>query len=131
MFSIVAKRNRVKMSDQDIQQLLHGDPLANGQECSRETTAWYSVGFIFGFKIRQTLHLESEMAAYIWHLQKVSTARDGDESKVRETILRLCQTYALKELKKTRHRLAKLRQERVASRGIQLRIENSRKRNTI
>jgi hypothetical protein len=134
---IAAERKRdnfSKMSEPEIQQLLHGDPLANVQERAGGKTALYSVGFIFGFKLRQTLRKVDapEMEAYISHLQNVSAARECDGGRLVELIARLHEMYLLKEMKKTSRQLAQMPQERFetvtshqpASSGIRLRIGN-------
>jgi hypothetical protein len=98
------------------EELLHESPLANVHERPGGKVALYSVGFIFGFKLRQILRTvdESEMEAYISHLRNVSAARECDRDRGRsvEGIARLCELYVLKESKKASRRLLELRQER-------------------
>lgn len=113
---VAAERTRDnfrKMREREIQQLLHRDPLANVHERAGGKTALYSVGFIFGFKIRQTLHMvdESEMEAYILHLRNVSAAWECDGGRLVKVIARLYEMYVLKESKKPSRRLATLRKE--------------------
>lgn len=102
------------MSKQEIQELLHESSLVKVQEYPSGKTAWRSIGFIFGFKLRQKLFTvnEVEMRVYISHLQSVWAAREGDRGNLAEAIARLCEMFVFKELKETNSRLAKLRQER-------------------
>jgi hypothetical protein len=116
-------------------ELLHGGSSANVRERAGGKTTLYSVGYIFGFKLRQTLRMvdESEMEAYISHLRNVLAARECDSGRLVEVIAWLCEMYVLKESEKTSRRIAKLREERVvaanhsqqsASSGIRLRVRN-------
>jgi hypothetical protein len=102
------------MSEQEIQQLLHESPLTEVKERPGGKTALYSVGFIFGFKLRQKLRTvdELEMEVYISHLRSVLAARECDRGSLAENIAQLCEMYVLKELKMASHRLVKLRQKR-------------------
>lgn len=101
------------MSEQEIQDLI-GSPLAKVQERPDNRTTMFSVGFIFGFKLRQKLYTvnESEMEVYISHLRSVSTARESTKGGLAEFFARLCEMYIYKELKKSTRQLVKLRQER-------------------
>jgi hypothetical protein len=101
------------MTEQEIQDLL-GSPLAKVQERPENRTALHSVGFIFGFKLRQKLYTvnESEMEVYISHLRSVSAALEGDSGSLAEVIALLCEMYIYKELKKSTRQLVKLRRER-------------------
>lgn len=121
-----------KMSEQQIQRLLPGGSLANMRERAGGKTTLYSVGFIFGFKLRQTVRMvdESEMEAYVSHLRNVLAARECDSGGLVEVIARLCEMYILKESEKTSRQIAKLRQEHFVasdqhvSSGIRLRTRN-------
>jgi hypothetical protein len=102
------------MSEQEVQELLlHGSPaqLIKMQVTGGKTL--YSVGFIFGFKLRQKLRTvnDLEMEVYISHLRIVS-ARECNGRNLTGAIARLCELYALKELKKTRRHLTNMLQER-------------------
>ena len=98
------------MKEQEIQPLLHGDLLVNMQECADRKTALYSIGFIFSFWLRQTLYMvdESEMEAYVLHLQNVSAVWECDGGGGVEFIARQCAMYVLKESKEMSYWLAKL-----------------------
>lgn len=99
------------MSEQ-IRTLLHERLRAKVQERLDGKTLLYSLGFIFGFRLRQKLHTmnESELEVYASHLRNVAAARDGD--RLEEVIARLCRMYVLKELKNANRQLAKLQKER-------------------
>lgn len=79
---MAAERNRVvfrKMNDQEFRQLLHGDQLADVQERSGGKTAWYSIGFIFGYKLR---HSWSKLL--LSYVNVCSQGDEKDESPVSE-----------------------------------------------
>lgn len=121
------------MSDQEYQQL-HGDSSEYVPGGLEGKTAWYSVGFIFGFKLRQILCAvdESEIEAYISHLRNVSAAREYEGDRLVEVTARLCEGYVRKESKAASRWLIKLRQQRleIASHLTSTRIR-SRIRNDI
>jgi hypothetical protein len=100
------------MSEQEMQGLLSGNQFAvNARDRVKRKGALYSVGFIFGYKLRWALGIlkESEMEVYIWHLRSLST-RDYSDGKLVEVVACGCETYILEELRKAMHQLAELRQ---------------------
>lgn len=123
-----------KMGDQEYQQL-HGDSSEYVRGGLEGKTAWYSVGFIFGFKLRQILCAvdESEIEVYISHLRNVSAAREYDGDRLVEVTARLCEGYVRKESRAVSRRLVKLRQERfgIASHDLMSTRIRSRIRNDI
>ena len=73
-----------KMNDHELSQLLHENSMENIRRGLDEKTAWYSIGFIIGSKLRQVLRAKdpSEIEAYISHLRNVSAPREYDGGRL-------------------------------------------------
>jgi hypothetical protein len=97
------------MSEQEFQKLLHESPSVEAQERPTGKTVLYSIGFIFGFKLRQKLRTvnERELELYITHLRSVSAMREYNRGSLACGIAWRYKMYVFKELKKTSRQLAK------------------------
>jgi hypothetical protein len=102
------------MIEQESQELLRDSRSVCVKECATPRKTWFSVGFIFGYKLRQAIVTrdESSMELYLLHLRRVSEMRDGSGEGVVERAAWLCGTYAMKELETASRQLAGLRQQK-------------------
>lgn len=102
------------MKEPENQELLRGSRPARVRECATRKKAWFSVGFVFGYKLRQAAGIrdKSKMEVYLLHLRQVARMRDGGGDGLMERAAWHCGTYAMKELEKASRQLADFRQHR-------------------
>lgn len=102
------------MNEPENQELLRSSWSAHVRECALHKKMWFSVGFIFGYKLRQALGIRdrSPIERYHLHLRRVARMRDGGGDGLMERAAWQCGTYAMKELEKASRQLADFCQHR-------------------
>ena len=103
------------MNESENQELLCSSRSARVRECALRKKAWFSVGFVIGYKLRQALGIRdrSTMERYLVHLRRVARMRDGGGDGLIERAAWQCGTYAMQELEKVSRQLADFRQHRM------------------